>query len=79
MFDETKSYSKEFKSQPISLILLDKHPVRLVSKQLEVHENTLYRWFQNMKSMVNKLFQVMVVVSLLPRKKSNDLRKKIRN
>ncbi|EII4617413.1 transposase [Listeria monocytogenes] len=24
--------------------MVDKHPVRFVSKQLEVHENTLYRW-----------------------------------
>ncbi|MBC1492433.1 transposase [Listeria booriae] len=39
-----KNYSKEFKFQAISLILFDKHPVRFVSKQLEVHENTLYRW-----------------------------------
>lgn len=39
-----KSYSKEFKFQAVTLILKDKHPVRFVSKQLEVHENTLYRW-----------------------------------
>lgn len=39
-----KSYSKEFKFQAVILILKDKHLVRFVSKQLEVHENTLYRW-----------------------------------
>lgn len=39
-----KNYSKEFKWQVVSLILTDGHPVRFVSKQLDVHENTLYRW-----------------------------------
>ncbi|MBC1514525.1 transposase [Listeria immobilis] len=38
-----KNYSKEFKFQAVSLIVKEKHPVRFVSKQLEVHENTLYR------------------------------------
>ncbi|EDN8189339.1 transposase [Listeria monocytogenes] len=38
-----KNYSKEFKSKAVCLILLDKHPVRFVPKQLEVHENALYR------------------------------------
>ena len=37
-----KSYSKEFKFQAVTLILKDKHPVHFVSKQLEVHKNTLY-------------------------------------
>lgn len=39
-----KHYSKEFKFQAVSLVLTDKHPVRFISKQLDVHENTLYRW-----------------------------------
>ena len=39
-----KHYSKEFKFQAVSLILTDKHPVRFISNQLDVHENTLYRW-----------------------------------
>ncbi|WP_430536737.1 transposase [Listeria rocourtiae] len=39
-----KNYSKAFKSQAVSLILTEAHPVRFVSKQLDVHENTLYRW-----------------------------------
>lgn len=41
---QRKNYSIEFKRQAVSLILVDKHPIRFVSKQLEVHENTLYRW-----------------------------------
>ncbi|WP_163654642.1 transposase [Listeria sp. PSOL-1] len=43
-FIQRKNYSIEFKRQAVSLILVDMQPVRLVSKQLEVHENTLYRW-----------------------------------
>ncbi len=39
-----KHYSKEFKFQAVSLVLTDKHPVRFISKKLDVHENTLYRW-----------------------------------
>lgn len=41
-----KNYSKEFKHQAVMLILKENHPIRFVSKQLDVHENTLYRWIQ---------------------------------
>lgn len=39
-----KTIFKKFKSQTFSHILLDKHPVRFVSNQLEIHENILCRW-----------------------------------
>jgi Transposase and inactivated derivatives len=41
-----KQYSKEFKLQAIMLILKENQPIRFVSKQLDVHENTMYRWVQ---------------------------------
>lgn len=51
-----KSYSKEFKFQAVSLIVKEKHPVRFVSKQLEVHENTLYRWVSEYEKHGNRAF-----------------------
>ena len=38
-----KNYSKEFKHQAVMLVLKENHPIRFVSKQINVHENTLYR------------------------------------
>lgn len=39
-----KTYSSEFKRQAINLVLIEGQPVKFVSKKLDVHENTLYRW-----------------------------------
>ncbi|EFR97592.1 hypothetical protein D8X97_05520 [Listeria ivanovii] len=40
----------------LSLILIDKHSVRFVSKQLEAHENTLYRWGAEYEQYVERAF-----------------------
>ena len=41
-----KQSSKEFKLHAVMLILKENRPIRFVSKQLDVHENTMYRWVQ---------------------------------
>ena len=41
-----KQYSKEFKLQEVMLILKENQPIRFVSKQLDLHENTMYQWVQ---------------------------------
>ncbi|MBC6297971.1 transposase [Listeria sp. FSL L7-1517] len=51
-----QNYSKEFKFQTVSLIVKGKHPVRFVSKQLEVHENTLYRGVSEYEKHGNSAF-----------------------
>lgn len=39
-----KSYSQEFKRQAVTLVLKEEQPIRFVSRTLDVHENTIYRW-----------------------------------
>jgi Transposase and inactivated derivatives len=41
-----KQYSREFKLQAVMLILKENQPIKFVCQQLEVHENTMYRWIQ---------------------------------
>ena len=39
-----KSYDKQFKIAAVKLILKKEVPVSVVAKELEIHQNTLYRW-----------------------------------
>ena len=39
-----KSYDKQFKMAAVKLILEEEVPVSVVAKELEIHQNTLYRW-----------------------------------
>ncbi|WP_427042739.1 IS3 family transposase (plasmid) [Fusobacterium sp. SB021] len=39
-----KSYDKQFKIAAVKLILEEEVPVSVVAKELEIHQNTLYRW-----------------------------------
>ena len=39
-----KSYDKQFKIAAVKLILEEVVPVSVVAKELEIHQNTLYRW-----------------------------------
>ena len=38
-----KSYDKQFKIVAVKLILEEEVPVSVVAKELEIHQNTLYR------------------------------------
>ncbi|MBF2643073.1 transposase [Listeria seeligeri] len=51
-----RNYFKEFKFQAVSLIIKEKHLVHFVSKQLEVHENTLYLWISEYEKHGNRAF-----------------------
>lgn len=39
-----KSYDKQFKMAAVKMIVEDDIPVKTVAKELEVHQNTIYRW-----------------------------------
>ena len=43
-FMKRKSYDKQFKIAAVKLILEEEVPVSVVAKELEIHQNTLYRW-----------------------------------
>ena len=43
-FMKRKSYDKQFKMAAVKLILEEEVPVSVVAKELEIHQNTLYRW-----------------------------------
>ena len=38
------------------LVLKETHPIRFVSKQINVHENTLYRWVQEVEKHGKRAF-----------------------
>ena len=59
-----KQYSKEFKLQAVMLILKENRPIRFVSKQLDVHENTMYRWVQEYEDYGEAVFLEKVVENL---------------
>lgn len=42
-----KSYDKQFKIAAVKLILEEEVPVSVVAKELEIHQNTLYRCWVN--------------------------------
>ena len=39
-----KAYDKQFKMAAVKMIVEDDIPVKTVAKELEVHQNTVYRW-----------------------------------
>lgn len=41
-----RSFTQEFKRQAVLLALNEGIPVQTVSKKLEVHPNSIYRWIQ---------------------------------
>ena len=41
-----RSFTQEFKRQAVLLVLNEGIPVQTVSKKLEVHSNSIYRWIQ---------------------------------
>jgi transposase len=45
----TKRYDKEFKKETIRLIQEEGKTVAQVARELELHENTLYRWLTEFK------------------------------
>lgn len=51
-----ENYSKEFKHQAVMLVLKENHPIRFVSKQLDVHKKTIYRWIQEVEKHGERVF-----------------------
>ena len=51
-----KSYSPEFKKQAVMLVIKDDFTVKQVSKELDVHENSLYRWIQEVEKYGDNAF-----------------------
>ena len=41
-----RSFTQEFKRQAVLLVLNEEIPVQTVSKKLEVHPNSIYRWIK---------------------------------
>ncbi len=39
-----KGFDKNFKLEAVNLVVNQKRPVTAVAKELDVHENTLYKW-----------------------------------
>jgi transposase len=39
-----KSFDKDFKLEAVNLVVNQKRPVTAVAKELGIHENTLYKW-----------------------------------
>lgn len=39
-----RSFTQEFKRQAVLLVLNEGIPVKTVSKKLEIHPNSIYRW-----------------------------------
>ena len=52
-FMKRKSYDKQFKMAAVKLILEEEVPVSVVAKELEIHQNTLYRWVNEYEEMEN--------------------------
>lgn len=51
-----RKFSKEFKIQAVKLIVEDDVSVKQISKELEVSQNTLYRWVQEHEKYGAKAF-----------------------
>lgn len=45
----TKKYDREFKLQTVRLIKEEGKPVAQVSREMGLHENTIYRWLAEFK------------------------------
>jgi transposase len=39
-----KKYTREFKLQAVKLVVEEDYSVKTVSKELEIHQNSLYKW-----------------------------------
>ena len=51
-----RTFTAEFKSQAFALVLEENFTVKEVTKQLDVHENTLYRWIQEVETFGPRAF-----------------------
>jgi len=51
-----RTFTAEFKRQAVALVLEEEFTVKEVTKQLDVHENTLYRWIQEVESYGSRAF-----------------------
>ncbi|MDT2275495.1 transposase [Paenibacillus larvae] len=47
----TKKYDKEFKLQSVRLIQEEGKSVAQVAREMGLHENTLYRWIANLRTL----------------------------
>lgn len=51
-----RSFTQEFKRQAVLLALNEGIPVQTVSKKLEVHSNSIYRWIQEYEKYGERAF-----------------------
>ena len=51
-----KTYSGEYKRKAVALVLERKFTVKQVCKELELHENTLYRWIREIENHGQRAF-----------------------
>lgn len=51
-----KVYSSEFKQQAVNLVIKEDFTVKQVSRELEIHENSLYRWVGEVEKYGEKAF-----------------------
>jgi len=49
-------YTPEFKHQAVELVIQDDFTVKQVAQELEIHENSLYRWIQDVETYGDKAF-----------------------
>lgn len=72
-----KSYDKQFKMAAVKMIVEDDIPVKTVAKELEVHQNTIYRWLGEYEEYGEDAFPVMEAGYIHISTKSRNYRKKI--
>ena len=51
-----KTYTKEYKHKAVALVLEGEFTVKQVCQELELHENTLYRWISEVENHGQRAF-----------------------
>ncbi len=72
-----RSFTQEFKRQAVLLVLNEGLPVQTVSKKLEVHPNSIYRWIQEYENTENVPFPEEGVMNSFVEMKLHTLKKRI--